>query len=200
MHGDLFSYLLGKNNQHGSILPDGYTQVDYIESSGTQYIDTTVKLQPDLFFDITLQHDNLGGMYGRYTNNNRVISQVYTDISNKLSFQYGNSSTSMNYILQNNLYDKYNIKVKDYKMYLNEVQVAENSNAILENSEDDFYLFRQSAIYGKGKIFYAKLYIGNTLVRDFIPCYRNSDNEIGLYDLVTNEFYTNQGTGDFIYG
>lgn len=197
----LVSFMMTKEStQATSILPSGYTQVDYIESSGTQYIDTGVKLQPDLFFDITLQHDNLGGMYGRYTNNNRVISQVYTDVVNKLSFQYGNSSTSMNYILQNNLYDKYNIKVKDYKMYLNEVQVAENSNAILVNSEDDFYLFRQSSIYGKGKIFYAKLYVGNTLVRDFIPCYRNSDNEVGLYDLVNDVFYANQGTDDFTYG
>ena len=37
------------------------------------------------------------------------------------------------------------------------------------------------------------MYYNGTLVRDFIPCYRNSDNEIGLYDLVNDIFYTNQG-------
>ena len=40
----------------------------------------------------------------------------------------------------------------------------------------------------------------NTLERNFIPCYRNSDNVVGLYDLVNNVFYTNQGTGSFTYG
>ncbi len=45
-----------------------------------------------------------------------------------------------------------------------------------------------------------KLWNNNVLVRDFIPCYRNSDNLAGVYDLVNNVFYTNQRTGNFIVG
>lgn len=45
-----------------------------------------------------------------------------------------------------------------------------------------------------------KFYQDNVLIRDFIPCYRKSDNEIGLYDLVTETFYTNKGTGTFLKG
>lgn len=37
-------------------------------------------------------------------------------------------------------------------------------------------------------------------MRNFVPCYRENDNAIGLYDLVTNNFFTNQGTGSFIKG
>ena len=55
-----------------------------------------------------------------------------------------------------------------------------------------------------GRIYNCKIYdkstTPKTLVRDFIPCYRNSDNEIGLYDLVNDMFYTNSGTGTFIAG
>ena len=36
--------------------------------------------------------------------------------------------------------------------------------------------------------------------RHFIPCYRKSDNVIGLYDLVEGTFYTNSGTGTFTKG
>lgn len=36
--------------------------------------------------------------------------------------------------------------------------------------------------------------------RDFIPCYRKADQEIGMYDLVTNTFFTNSGTGTFTKG
>lgn len=35
------------------------------------------------------------------------------------------------------------------------------------------------------------------LVRNMVPCYRKSDGEIGMYDLVNRVFYTNAGTGSF---
>lgn len=53
---------------------------------------------------------------------------------------------------------------------------------------------------GKFKIskFIAKENGSETL--NLIPCYRIVDNEIGMYDLVSNTFYTNAGTGTFIKG
>ena len=47
------------------------------------------------------------------------------------------------------------------------------------------------------KLYYFKYYDSWTLVRDFVPCYRKADWEIWLYDLVNDVFYTNQGTGTF---
>ena len=43
-------------------------------------------------------------------------------------------------------------------------------------------------------------YDNNILVRDFVPCYRKEDGVIGLCDVVTQEFYENQGTGNFKKG
>lgn len=40
----------------------------------------------------------------------------------------------------------------------------------------------------------------NQYIRNFIPCYRKSDNVIGMYDLITKTFYENAGTGTFIKG
>ena len=34
----------------------------------------------------------------------------------------------------------------------------------------------------------------------FIPCYRKSDSEPGMYDLVSKMFFTNAGTGEFLVG
>ena len=34
----------------------------------------------------------------------------------------------------------------------------------------------------------------------FIPCYRKSDNEVGLYDIVTNTFFEHSGDKEFIAG
>lgn len=36
-------------------------------------------------------------------------------------------------------------------------------------------------------------------VRDFYPALRKSDNKPGMYDRITKQFFTNQGTGDFNY-
>lgn len=40
---------------------------------------------------------------------------------------------------------------------------------------------------------------GKTII-ELIPCYRKSDKEIGLYDIVNDIFYTNQGSGQFTKG
>jgi len=50
------------------------------------------------------------------------------------------------------------------------------------------------------RLYHLKLWENNIIVRDFIPCYRNSDGEIGLYDSINDIFYTNQGTGVFTKG
>ena len=49
-------------------------------------------------------------------------------------------------------------------------------------------------------VYSLKIYDGDTAVREFIPCYRKSDNIIGMYDLVNGKFYTNSGTEEFIKG
>ena len=40
---------------------------------------------------------------------------------------------------------------------------------------------------------------GNHII-DLVPCYRKSDDEIGMYDLVRKQFYTNAGTETFLKG
>lgn len=49
-----------------------------------------------------------------------------------------------------------------------------------------------------GKIFYVKISDSDsTPLYDLVPCYRKADWEIWMYDLVTNTFFTNQGTWTF---
>lgn len=66
------------------------------------------------------------------------------------------------------------------------------------------YLFgSHRASSGHGYVtFYGHVYIydDDTLVREFVPCYRKSDSVIGMYDLVGKQFYTNGGSGTFQKG
>lgn len=47
------------------------------------------------------------------------------------------------------------------------------------------------------RYYYFKMYESWVLVRDFVPCYRKSDNEPWMYDMVNNVFYTNQWSWTF---
>ena len=55
--------------------------------------------------------------------------------------------------------------------------------------------------YGyKGRIYSADCYNGETKVHELIPCYRKSDNVIGMYDVLTSTFLTNSGSGTLTKG
>lgn len=63
------------------------------------------------------------------------------------------------------------------------------------------FRYRTDAYPFWGKIYYCRITdVNDNPIRDFVPCYRKSDGEIGMYDLVTNTFFTNQGTGNFTKG
>ena len=46
----------------------------------------------------------------------------------------------------------------------------------------------------------ARLTQGSEVVREYIPCYRKSDGEIGVWERYTEQFLPNQGTGAFTKG
>lgn len=73
------------------------------------------------------------------------------------------------------------------------------------NSEESLWLFgvHRTTIgnWGTRAIRYFKYWDkDNNLLRDMIPCYRKSDNVIGMFDLVSQTFFTNAGTGVFTVG
>ena len=71
---------------------------------------------------------------------------------------------------------------------------------------DNLYLFAQNykgspRFGGERKISAFKYYDKtNTLICDLVPCYRKSDNVIGMYDIVRATFLTNVGSGSFTKG
>ena len=54
--------------------------------------------------------------------------------------------------------------------------------------------------YGKYYVYYYGFDNGSTPVRRMYPCYRLSDNVAGMYDKLTDTFFTNSGSGTFTVG
>lgn len=79
------------------------------------------------------------------------------------------------------------------------------SSKTLVSISNPMYIFAgnrsgYAAYQYSGKLYNLKITDGTNVIKNFVPCYRKSDNVAGLYDLVNNVFYTNQGTGNFIVG
>lgn len=184
----------------GIRLPNGYTRLEYIESTGTQYIDTGIKGSQTTSCLIKNNFNELSGtqIFGAYGFPKRfhygiVDNQVYMPtVTNGTTTEHTfQANTNVHtYFLSPNLY-KYDNQ-----------EIAEGN---FDFPKMNFYLFARNnndsvANYCKSKLYFAKFYDNNTLIRNFIPARRNSDNELGLYDTVNDVFYTNQGTGSFIAG
>lgn len=193
-------------------LPKEYTEVDYIQSDGTQYIDTGINADYKLSIDIkmtnllpTQKHmgtmKNNNGTYIRHhfqtaPSNNQGYVSYYVETT-----RYDLKQTSE--IINPHIYkiDVYNKKIK----YDNEQEIEIQRTDF--DTQLNYWLFWRNRNENLGaqdkgnfRIYYCKMYVQDVLVRDFIPCYRNSDNEVGIYDLVNDTFYTNNGTGTFTYG
>ena len=178
-------------------LPDGYIELEYIESSGTQYIDTGFK--PN--------------------GNTRVILSAY-NLSASSSWIYGTWHAIDDTQFATNVQDTYSVRYGSGKaqlgnMPVGDIEIDQTKNAYNYNGKTgtisaqafscdyNMYLFAICAAgkvsSGKftGRIKACQIYDNDTLVRDFVPCI-NRSGEIGLYDRVNKTFYGNAGTGTFI--
>ena len=187
----------------GPTLPSGYTELEYIQSSGTQYIDTGFKPNQDTRvvtkFDMIQTDTAWRKLWGSGSGSYNLDFALWNDGTTKLQSYYGTktnsavpiTSMSLNVDANKNIweysgetitFDKNNFTCA-YSMYIFNVN-KDNSSAYLP---------------GMMKLYFFKIYNNEVLVRDFIPC-KNPSGAIGLYDTVNNQFYQNVGSGTFIAG
>lgn len=187
----------------------GYTKLDYIESSGTQYINTGYA--PRQFFKAEVDFALATNGYVddsllSLTNNNNTAfrSEIYVSSTNKV-VSWNSSSGNIGTLSK--------VLSVGERTQITFTQTS-SSQTIADNSEtktksvttaNNSYCYLLSyygngRYYGKYRIYGCKIYNGDTLVRDFIPAKRNYDGTLGLFDLLSFKFYTNVGTGTFTYG
>lgn len=201
-----------------SRLPAEFQEVEYFESTGTQYIDSGVIANSNikLVFYVSVENTQTAGFTNQfsvgcrqsYLNKDFHLSlNGYLGGGNysRISFVVNDSIYSNDTINTNNI-NKYEIVAGIYSstLYVNDsllITANKNFNANLNLFIFGFNSGGTVAGLGNGaKIYSCKIYDNSILVRNFVPCYRKADNVAGLYDLVNGVFYTNAGTGTFIVG
>lgn len=192
----------------GRTLPKEYQEVAYIESTGTQWIDTGIIPNENTAVEVEYSLTSNTAAYligvfspygsagnrGRYTifyNNNTVMLRDKRDVD-------------MNYA---KTYDNFihNIKVKPLKVYIDNAEQTSSTYAFTNPNTCDksfglFGFYNNGMVYGSNRLYFCKIYDGNNLLAHYIPCYRIADNVIGLFDIINQIFYTNKGTGEFRKG
>lgn len=204
-------------------LPVEYQEVEYIESTGTQYIQTSVAPSDNFRMDLKTYTTCVGSYYlagvrrgssttifgqtGSTTNKSVAASVNGTGVSastDGVSWSRRTSGQIYEIMLRTNGDGTFTYHIEDLT---NEKEcLAENVsyNPMGEVTAGMWlFAFNSSVPYiisGTNQIYYFRLYKNGEVAFDGIPCYRKSDEEIGLYDLVSKQFYTNQGTGTFTKG
>ncbi len=206
-------------NKQGGV-PSGYTRLKYIEGTGTQYLDTEISND---VVDYKFEFDAV--FLTPYSAQNKTfIGDGNRDKRLKLNFLIGGSGVGYWQIYFRGLPEMihkehypigtiiHNIVIvaleKQFWEANNIVKINDNLSTIVPGT-NPILIFAgnstETGNYGKpmeARLYNMKIYIysTDTLIADYIPCARNKDGQIGLYDLVSGKFLTNAGTGEFIGG
>lgn len=187
-----------------SRLPDGYTQLEYIESSGTQHIDTGFKPNQDTKVVIDANWTT------NDTSNNSALFGVRTSSSSK-GYYWGWMATAACRSGYNaSYYYEWRIDPTVRRSVIkdkNTTTVDGTSHSWdyatfqCDYNMSLFALNQANTIqwYAKARIYSCKIYDNGTLIRDYVPC-KNSSGTVGLYDIVNGVFYDNAGTDAFTAG
>lgn len=192
------------NKKDCSVINKNYNELNYLESTGTQYIDSGIKPNNQTKLQLVYNQIEISnsydfkGIFGASTGN---LNQLYSvQYSNVLVGQFG----------ANNAKQDYNITLGTHFIQFGQEGCFFDNNIVELFSERTFSNPNNIYIFGRNlnnelnrpskiQLLSFKIYDNNDLVRDFIPVLDNNGIAC-LFDKVENKYYYNQGTGEFLYG
>ena len=187
---------------YGDMLPSGYTRLEYIQSTGTQYIDTGVAFSTTDVLETELMVTNLNATKHMISTGGTPGPSFFqiAQTSTLLLADFGTPATGRVSITEitsvdNKVSLKANAATKEF--YVNNNLVGSASNSDFIGSVASVKLFSAT---GEPYIrTYSFKIVGKI---NLIPARRNSDNVLGMYDTISGTFFTNAATSgpDFTAG
>ena len=189
-----------------SNLPSGYTEVGYIESSGTQYIDTGVCPTNNTKVEVVFENvNNKKFVYGsRSSADDTVAAHAFFASSSSMCFpMFGTYISAVGVSMADN---------RRHKAEISQAGAYLNGNLIRSYDTMDFTSTLNMFLCGLnqngnmdsrtfvGKIYSFRVWESGELIQSLVPCKRDSDGAVGMYDTVTGAFLGNGGTGVFVAG
>lgn len=210
--------LVSNNKALSLVIPNEYTKVNFIASTGTQHIDTEVIPNSNtLIYDWESRDDDnsgntslfgseyaVGGVYsnrdfGGVVHGNNTTRRIYVGKTTGLTVGYASTDGlfhkwSLNIMSDHSIYlVKDGTKLTTYS-WTGNVNIY-NSIALFCNHTTNSFSQKASVAYK-----YFRIKDEGGLLFWGIPVKRKTDNVLGMYDLVKKKFFTNSGTGNFVEG
>lgn len=184
-----------------SRLPDGYTELEYIESSGTQYIDTGFKPNQDTRVVCDTEFAASTTAYWLFGSRVSTNDRNYAFLTYQDGHRSDYNDTAGDVI--GGVSGRFIVDKNKNITYIDEVVKDELSYRAFQSTYN-LYIFRGNnggtpSASNTAKIYSCQIYDNGILVRDYVPA-KNSGEVVGLYDLVNDTFYQNAGTGVFTAG
>lgn len=185
-----------------------YTKIQYLESTGTQWIDADIK--GNINTKIMTKFEPI---VGSSDYNSAIIGGNISDSSKAISLlvrlqngrdrtnRFGNTEFQFTTSCYPNTV--YTFSADKNNVMLNENIVGSFNASNYFETVGNLFLFNINPIgrvkVGSIRIFYFQIYDNDILVRDFIPVL-DQNGVPCMYDRVEQKFYYNAGAGDFIAG
>lgn len=194
-------------------LPQGYTELEYISSTsgGNQYIDLGIKLYEVLNTDYdiamkfnmsTTQTESQATMFSNQDPNTNPWPGVFIrreSNKNRIQGRYIGGTEKDNYFGTLGTITELPVQTPPNKNVTN----IYNNNKTHTYGTSLFCGFSNTSNnpqrFCNATLYYFKLFVNDTLVRDMVPC-KNSNNVVGLYDVVNDTFYTSPNGAEFVAG
>jgi len=191
----------------GNELPYGFIELNYLESTGPQWVDTGIYMNSDYGVEIVARQTSTTQSVGRYlfgdapVQNTRYLIAV-TSGNDTYRFGLENANKDSNVSAYDGQWHTHKVENKTY--YID--GVSQGSLSVT-----DFTAGRTSRLFSVQttgtltenywQVRSCKQYDNNgRIIAHLIPVLRTYDNKPGMYDLINRKFLTNGGTGEFKYG
>lgn len=192
-----------------SDLPSGYTKLNYLESTGTQYINTgliinnhNVEIKFIRGGAATKEQVLFGGRSAPFTFGSEDFSIWTNNSGDMIGFHYAGYDS--HYIKYDLVTAPVILKNKDGKFYANDELLIKIPNEKMSNSKSAF-LFGLNNV-GKldertfiGKIYYLKVWDKNDNLIMYLQPYLDKNGTPCMFDTVSRKPLYNEGTGEFLY-
>ena len=208
-------------------LQPGYAQVEYIEATGTQYINTDISVTRDTRMVCDFQFTAVptatarngwcgsgsGVSVGFYFGGNFMDKNGNFGTSGTMVFTASAATTRSAFVMHTPTgtfdLDRHTFDISRGSMKFDGVEFAADNDLDYypDNDKGHIWLFAGQRSWASGagypcqmRIYSCQIYRGETMVRDFVPAKRTSDGAAGLYDRATGLFFGNSGSGALIAG
>lgn len=192
-----------------SSLPAGYVELDYVTSAGQAYFDTGIYLvdiadvKVELKYSSTTQGKWLfGSRSGPAVKDN---FSLYLNSDSQYWLQSGGSDDTKNGgKVSASTLGTHTVKVSPKEFYYDGTSMGINtdeSSISKHVTKRSFYIGALNDVgnvdsrINVGNIYYCKIYSGDNVKHNYVPCIKSDTNKIGLYDTIEHNFISSSGTG-----